>query len=197
MPRAVGGATRAGRSGIRGRAVSGLSGKLRGAPETARDARRPPVTAAAADDLIPRHRSAPPSQPSASAHTGQDPAIALPGAAAYAAANGSGINGTAASLVSNHADAGYAFANGDGHVHAPGQPSAPTGAYRPPTAATAGELAARVRALEPAGQVEPLGPAWVAVTIVIGIMAALIALGGMVLSFHAVSVEMVPAFGVR
>src|SRR5579871_1497713 len=178
MPRAVGGATRAGRSGIRGRAVSGLSGKLRGAPETARDARRPPVTAAAADDLIPRHRSAPPSQPSASAHTGQDPVIALPGAAAYAAANGSGINGT-------------------GHVHAPGQPSAPTGAYRPPTAATASELAARVRALEPAGQVEPLGPAWVAVTIVIGIMAALIALGGMVLSFHAVSVEMVPAFGVR
>ncbi len=44
---------------------------------------------------------------------------------------------------------------------------------------------------------DPLGPAWVTVTVVIGVMAALIALGGMVLSFHAVSVEMVPAFGAR
>jgi hypothetical protein len=51
--------------------------------------------------------------------------------------------------------------------------------------------------MEPTGQVEPLGSAWLAVTVVIGIMAALIALGGMVLSFRAVSVEMVPAFGAR
>src|SRR4030081_856795 len=45
--------------------------------------------------------------------------------------------------------------------------------------------------------VEPLGSGWVAVTVVIGVMAALIALGGMVLSFRAVSAEMVPAFGAR
>ena len=45
--------------------------------------------------------------------------------------------------------------------------------------------------------VEPLGAGWLAVTVVIGIMAALIALGGMVLSFRAVSAEMVPAFGAR
>jgi hypothetical protein len=47
------------------------------------------------------------------------------------------------------------------------------------------------------GQVEPLGAGWVAVTVVIGVMAALIALGGMVLSFRAVSAEMVPAFGAK
>ena len=47
---------------------------------------------------------------------------------------------------------------------------------------------------EPGG-VEPLGGGWTAVSVVIGIMAALIALGGMVLSFRAVSAEMLPAFG--
>jgi hypothetical protein len=45
--------------------------------------------------------------------------------------------------------------------------------------------------------VEPLGGGWIVVTVVIGVMAALIALGGMVLSFHAVSTEMVPAFGAK
>ena len=45
--------------------------------------------------------------------------------------------------------------------------------------------------------VEPLGAGWMTVTVVIGVMAALIALGGMVLSFRAVSAEMVPAFGAR
>jgi hypothetical protein len=45
--------------------------------------------------------------------------------------------------------------------------------------------------------VDPLGAGWLTVTVVIGIMAALIALGGMVLSFRAVSAEMVPAFGTR
>jgi hypothetical protein len=39
--------------------------------------------------------------------------------------------------------------------------------------------------------------AWMALAAVIGVMATLIALGGMVLSFRAVSVEMVPAFGAR
>jgi hypothetical protein len=57
------------------------------------------------------------------------------------------------------------------------------------------------RALPPdddgAGQVEPLGPGWLTVTAIIGVMAALIALGGMVLSFRAVSAEMIPAFGAR
>jgi hypothetical protein len=48
---------------------------------------------------------------------------------------------------------------------------------------------------EPKKTVEPLGSGWVTVTVVIGIMAALVALGGMVLSFRAVSAEMVPAFG--
>ena len=48
-----------------------------------------------------------------------------------------------------------------------------------------------------AGTVDPLGAGWTAVTVVIGIMAALIALGGMLLSFRAVSAEMVPAFGSR
>lgn len=47
------------------------------------------------------------------------------------------------------------------------------------------------------GMVDPLGAGWLTVTVVIGIMAALIALGGMVLSFRAVSAEMVPAFGAR
>jgi hypothetical protein len=58
-----------------------------------------------------------------------------------------------------------------------------------------------VRALSPepeaAGQVEPLGPGWLTVAVIIGVMAALIALGGMVLSFRAVSAEMVPAFGAQ
>lgn len=44
---------------------------------------------------------------------------------------------------------------------------------------------------------EPLGPGWTTVTVVIGIMAALIALAGMTLSFHAVSVRMTPSFGPR
>jgi hypothetical protein len=47
---------------------------------------------------------------------------------------------------------------------------------------------------EPAA-VEPLGAGWLTVAVVVGVMAALIALGGMVLSFRAVSAEMVPAFG--
>ena len=46
-------------------------------------------------------------------------------------------------------------------------------------------------------QPAPLGAGWVTVTVAIGVMAALIALGGMVLSFRAVSSEMVPAFGTR
>jgi hypothetical protein len=41
----------------------------------------------------------------------------------------------------------------------------------------------------------PLGAGWITVTVVIGIMAALIALGGMTLSFRAVRAEMIPAFG--
>ena len=49
-------------------------------------------------------------------------------------------------------------------------------------------------AAEPGG-VEPLGTGWITVAVVIGVMAALIALGGMVLSFRAVSAEMLPAFG--
>ncbi len=44
---------------------------------------------------------------------------------------------------------------------------------------------------------EPLGAGWTAVTVVIGILAALIALAGMTLSFHAVSVRMTPSFGPR
>jgi hypothetical protein len=48
---------------------------------------------------------------------------------------------------------------------------------------------------EEASGVEPLGGGWITVAVVIGIMAALIALGGMVLSFRAVSTEMIPAFG--
>src|SRR5579872_625457 len=43
----------------------------------------------------------------------------------------------------------------------------------------------------------PLGKGWIAVTVVIGVMAALIALGGMTLSFRAVRAEMIPAFGGR
>jgi hypothetical protein len=60
-------------------------------------------------------------------------------------------------------------------------------------------LAARALAADTAeaGQVDPLGAAWLTVTVVIGFMAALIALGGMILSFRAVSVEMVPSFGAR
>jgi hypothetical protein len=40
-----------------------------------------------------------------------------------------------------------------------------------------------------------LGAGWLAVVVTVGVMAALIALGGMVLSFRAVSSEMRPAFG--
>ncbi|MGH6653902.1 MAG: DUF2637 domain-containing protein [Actinocrinis sp.] len=71
---------------------------------------------------------------------------------------------------------------------------------RPRTAPATAALPLAARTLadeEPGGQVEPLGAGWTAVTVVIGIMAALIALGGMVLSFRAVSQEMVPAFGAR
>ena len=50
---------------------------------------------------------------------------------------------------------------------------------------------------EPAKKTEPLGAGWVTVTVVIGIMAALIALGGMTLSFRAVRAEMIPAFGAQ
>jgi hypothetical protein len=51
---------------------------------------------------------------------------------------------------------------------------------------------------EPAERhVDPLGPGWITVATTIGIMGALIALGGMVLSFRAVSTEMIPAFGAR
>lgn len=44
---------------------------------------------------------------------------------------------------------------------------------------------------------EPLGPGWLTVTVVIGILAALIAVAGMILSFHAVSERMTPSFGPR
>ncbi len=44
---------------------------------------------------------------------------------------------------------------------------------------------------------EPLGPGWLTVTVVIGVLAALIAVAGMALSFHAVSVRMTPSFGPR
>jgi uncharacterized protein DUF2637 len=44
---------------------------------------------------------------------------------------------------------------------------------------------------------EPLGTGWAVATIAIGVFAALIAAGGMVLSFRAVSAEMVPAFGAQ
>lgn len=44
---------------------------------------------------------------------------------------------------------------------------------------------------------EPLGPGWLTVTVVIGVLAAIIAIAGMVLSFHAVSVRMTPSFGPR
>jgi hypothetical protein len=46
-------------------------------------------------------------------------------------------------------------------------------------------------------RVEPLGGGWTTVAATIGVMAALIAVGGMVLSFRAVSTEMIPAFGYR
>lgn len=44
---------------------------------------------------------------------------------------------------------------------------------------------------------EPLGRGWLTVTAIVGIMAALIALGGMILSFRSVRTEMIPAFGSR
>jgi hypothetical protein len=43
----------------------------------------------------------------------------------------------------------------------------------------------------------PLGGWWIAAVAVIGTMAALIAIGGMILSFRAVSQEMTPAFGTQ
>src|SRR5581483_11318419 len=46
-------------------------------------------------------------------------------------------------------------------------------------------------------EAEPLGSGWLTVTVVIGIMAALLALGGMTLSFRAVRAEMIPSFGAR
>ncbi len=42
---------------------------------------------------------------------------------------------------------------------------------------------------------DPLRGAWMALAVVIGAMAAMIALGGMTLSFRSVWVEMIPAFG--
>lgn len=48
-----------------------------------------------------------------------------------------------------------------------------------------------------ASAVEPLGTGWAIATIAIGVFAALIGLGGMVLSFRAVSAEMTPAFGAQ
>lgn len=44
-------------------------------------------------------------------------------------------------------------------------------------------------------RVEPLTAGWIALTVCIGIMAALIGLGGMVLSFRSVRDEMTPTFG--
>lgn len=71
--------------------------------------------------------------------------------------------------------------------------------HRPAGASVVLPLTARDLApdIERAGQVEPLGAGWLTVTVIIGVMAALIALGGMVLSFRAVSTEMIPAFGAR
>lgn len=54
--------------------------------------------------------------------------------------------------------------------------------------------------MEPAAngtQTEPLGKGWTIATTAIGIFAALIGLGGMILSFRAVSAEMIPAFGIH
>lgn len=45
------------------------------------------------------------------------------------------------------------------------------------------------------GNNTPLGTGWTITSIAIGIFAALIAAGGMILSFRAVSAEMIPAFG--
>ncbi|HEU5331389.1 MAG TPA: DUF2637 domain-containing protein [Actinocrinis sp.] len=134
------------------------------------------MTAAAADDLIPRHRAAAPTQPSAAVN---------PAAAHPAAANGAAYGVPAAA---------YGPAPQPQPHQAPA--SAPAG-FAPVSATTAGALAARYQSDGEAGKVEPLGTGWTTVTIVIGVMAALIALGGMVLSFRAVSVEMVPAFGQR
>jgi hypothetical protein len=67
----------------------------------------------------------------------------------------------------------------------------------PLTVANGHTLPTRPADPEPKQPVEPLGSGWIAVTVVVGIMAALVALGGMVLSFRAVSGEMVPAFGTR
>jgi hypothetical protein len=47
------------------------------------------------------------------------------------------------------------------------------------------------------GRPDPIGTGWTVLTAAIGAMAALIALGGMVLSFRAVSVKMIPAFGAQ
>lgn len=47
------------------------------------------------------------------------------------------------------------------------------------------------------GRSEPIGVGWNILTAVVAVMAALIALGGMTLSYRAVSSEMIPAFGVR
>jgi hypothetical protein len=72
----------------------------------------------------------------------------------------------------------------NGHPH----PAAPRPTLHPPATQppdNAGE----------GRKVPALGGGWITVTVVIGVMAALIALGGMVLSFRAVSTEMIPAFG--
>jgi len=79
-------------------------------------------------------------------------------------------------------------------LHANGRPLAPTEHQ----AADSG-MPERDRQNQDSGKTEPgpLGKGWTAVTVVIGVMAALIALGGMTLSFRAVRAEMIPAFGAR
>jgi len=47
------------------------------------------------------------------------------------------------------------------------------------------------------GRPDPIGAGWTVLTAAIGAMAALIALGGMILSFRAVSVKMIPSFGAQ
>jgi len=46
-------------------------------------------------------------------------------------------------------------------------------------------------------RVDPLTGGWVTVVVVVGMMAGLIALGGMTLSFRSVRTEMIPSFGVQ
>ena len=67
-----------------------------------------------------------------------------------------------------------------------------------PSTPLGGRAAPHVRPAPTAGRhgrPDPLGTAWIVLTVVIGVMAALIGLGGMILSFRSVRDEMVPAFG--